>query len=76
MHEEPQVLNFGKRGAGQQLKDRMVFTIKPMINQGTRQVMTKDRKLSAQLEYTVAVTKGGMEILTLRRDEEGWDWVL
>ena len=73
-----QVLNLGKRGAGQELKEGMVFTIEPMINQGTRQVMTKDdgwtvvtkdRKLSAQFEHTVAVTKSGVEILTLRRDE-------
>ena len=73
-----QVLNLGKRGAGQELKEGMVFTIEPMINQGTRLVMTKgdgwtvvikDRKLSAQFEHTVAVTKSGVEILTLRRDE-------
>lgn len=78
MHEEPQVLNFGKRGAGQELKEGMVFTIEPMVNQGTRVVMTKedgwtvvtkDQKLSAQFEHTVAVTKSGVEILTLRRDE-------
>ncbi|AQS89881.1 type I methionyl aminopeptidase [Gluconobacter albidus] len=78
MHEEPQVLNFGKRGAGLELKEGMVFTIEPMVNQGTRLVMTendgwtvvtKDRKLSAQFEHTVAVTKNGVEILTLRRDE-------
>ena len=78
MHEEPQVLNFGKRGTGIELKEGMVFTIEPMINQGTRQVMTKDdgwtvvtkdQKLSAQFEHTVVVTKSGVEILTLRRDE-------
>lgn len=78
MHEEPQVLNFGRPATGLKLREGMVFTIEPMINQGTRRVMTesdgwtvvtKDRKLSAQFEHTVAVTRDGVEVLTLRRDE-------
>ena len=78
MHEEPQVLNFGRPGAGMKLREGMVFTIEPMVNQGTRRVstkddgwtvVTKDRKLSAQFEHTVAVTATGVEVLTLRRDE-------
>ena len=78
MHEEPQVLNFGKRGTGLRLREGMVFTIEPMVNQGTRKVstmddgwtvVTDDRKLSAQFEHTVAVTKEGVEVLTLRHDE-------
>ena len=78
MHEEPQVLNFGKRGTGLTLREGMVFTVEPMINQGTRKVstesdgwtvVTNDRKLSAQFEHTVAVAKDGVEVLTLRRDE-------
>lgn len=78
MHEEPSVLNFGRRGTGLKLREGMVFTIEPMINQGTRRVttesdgwtvVTNDRKLSAQFEHTVAVTRDGVEILTLRRDE-------
>lgn len=78
MHEEPQVLNFGRRGAGLKLREGMVFTIEPMVNQGTRKVstesdgwtvVTQDRKLSAQFEHTVAVTGSGVEVLTLRRDE-------
>jgi methionyl aminopeptidase len=56
----------------------MVFTIEPMINEGTWEVkvladkwtaVTKDRKLSAQFEHTLAVTEDGVEILTL--PEEG-----
>jgi methionyl aminopeptidase len=52
----------------------MVFTIEPMINEGTYEVevmpdqwtaLTKDRKLSAQFEHTIAVTPTGVEILTL-----------
>lgn len=78
MHEEPQVLNFGRRGTGVLLREGMVFTIEPMVNQGTRKVsteddgwtvVTNDRKLSAQFEHTVAVTAEGVEVLTLRRDE-------
>ncbi|ODR98512.1 methionine aminopeptidase [Methyloceanibacter methanicus] len=78
MHEEPQVLNFGRPGTGLRLREGMVFTIEPMVNQGTRKVatgsdgwmvVTGDRKLSAQFEHTVAVTKTGFEVLTLRRDE-------
>jgi len=78
MHEEPQVLNFGKPGTGMKLREGMVFTIEPMINQGSRKVSTArdgwtvttdDRKLSAQFEHTVAVTGTGVEVLTLRADE-------
>lgn len=80
MHEEPQVLNFGRPGSGLRLREGMVFTIEPMVNQGTRKVSTQedgwtvvtdDRKLSAQFEHTVAVTKDGVEVLTLRGDEAG-----
>lgn len=79
MHEEPAVLNFGRAGSGMKLREGMVFTIEPMINQGTRRVSTEadgwtvvtdDRKLSAQFEHTVAVTRHGVEVLTLRRDEK------
>lgn len=78
MHEDPHVLNYGRPGTGLTLREGMVFTIEPMINQGTRKVstesdgwmvVTNDRKLSAQFEHTVAVTKTGAEVLTLRRDE-------
>lgn len=78
MHEEPSVLNFGRPGTGLRLREGMVFTIEPMVNQGTRKVSTasdgwtvatNDRKLSAQFEHTVAVTGDGVEVLTLRRDE-------
>lgn len=79
MHEEPQVLNFGRPGSGMKLREGMVFTIEPMINQGTRKVstqsdgwtvVTNDGKLSAQFEHTVAVTSTGVDVLTLRRDEK------
>ncbi len=74
MHEEPQVLHFGKPGTGLILKEGMVFTIEPMLNQGVRSVRTQadgwtvvtaDGKLSAQFEHTVAVTGDGVRVLTL-----------
>ena len=78
MHEEPQILHFGKPGRGLTLREGMVFTIEPMINQGRRTVetaddgwtvTTTDGKLSAQFEHTVAVTRDGVRVLTLRPDE-------
>jgi methionyl aminopeptidase len=79
MHEAPQVLHYGKPGTGLALREGMVFTIEPMLNQGVRTVetlddgwtvVTTDRKLSAQFEHTVAVTAGGVRVLTLRPDEK------
>ena len=75
-HEEPQVLHYGKRGTGVELKPGMTFTIEPMINMGQRHcellsdgwtVVTKDGSWSAQFEHTIAVmeTDNGHEILTL-----------
>ena len=79
MHEDPQVLHFGKPGKGLTLREGMTFTIEPMINQGRAgvetgddgwTVTTIDGKLSAQFEHTVAVTKDGVRVLTLRADEK------
>lgn len=80
MHEEPNILHFGRAGAGETLKEGMTFTIEPMLNQGSAKtltlddewtVVTRDGKLSAQWEHTVAVTATGVEVLTLRQDERG-----
>lgn len=78
MHEPPQVLHYGKPGTGVVLREGMVFTIEPMINQGLRSirtrddgwtVATRDGLLSAQFEHTVAVTGNGVRVLTLRPEE-------
>lgn len=78
MHEPPQVLHWGTPRTGMVLEEGMVFTIEPMINQGRREirteddgwtVVTRDGKLSAQFEHTVAVTRGGARVLTLRAEE-------
>lgn len=78
MHEEPQILHFGRPGTGLLLREGMVFTIEPMLNRGRRgvrteedgwTVRTQDGSLSAQFEHTVAVTASGVSVLTLRDDE-------
>ncbi len=77
-HEEPQVLHFGKPGTGMQLIEGMTFTIEPMINAGKAAtklkgdgwtVETRDGRLSAQWEHTLAVTATGVEVLTARKEE-------
>jgi len=81
MHEEPQVLHYGHRGAGLELQAGMTFTIEPMINQGRAAidnhddgwtVTTRDGKLSAQCEHTVEVTETGVRVLTLREEERAF----
>lgn len=78
-HEEPQVVHYGRPNTGEVLQEGMCFTIEPMVNAGKRYskilpdqwtVVTKDRSLSAQWEHTLLVTKDGVEILTLRDDED------
>lgn len=80
-HEDPQVVHYNgyHRGNDCILQPGMTFTIEPMINAGKKEtklnkkdgwtVTTKDRRLSAQWEHTLAVTEDGCEILTLRKDE-------
>ncbi|MBH8551777.1 type I methionyl aminopeptidase [Nostocaceae cyanobacterium CENA357] len=73
-HTAPDIPHYGIRDKGKRLRPGMVFTIEPMINEGTYEVevlndgwtaVTRDRLLSAQFEHTVAVTEDGVEILTL-----------
>ncbi|MGN6224293.1 type I methionyl aminopeptidase [Pseudoxanthomonas sp.] len=79
MHEEPQILHYGNPGTGLELEEGMVFTIEPMLNEGRAAirahpdewpVYTRDGKLSAQFEHTVAVTRTGARVLTLRAGEK------
>lgn len=79
-HEEPQVLHYGKPGTGLVLEPGMTFTIEPMVNAGKRHtklntkdgwtVTTRDGRLSAQWEHTIAVTDTGCDVLTRRSDEQ------
>lgn len=79
-HEDPQVLHYGKPGAGLELQPGMCFTIEPMVNAGKQQVklkpdgwtvVTRDHSLSAQYEHTLLITESGCEVLTLRSEENG-----
>lgn len=79
MHEDPQITHYGRKGKGTTLREGMVFTIEPMVNQGRAAIkhldddwtaVTLDGSLSAQWEHTVAVTRDGYEILTLRDEEK------
>ncbi len=73
VHEEPQVLNEGKRRKGVEIKEGMVFCIEPMMSLGSSQIKqgrdgieinTADNSLSAHFEHTVAITSNGTVILT------------
>ena len=72
-HEPPNILHYGKKGEGIKLKEGMIFTVEPMINEGIYETkllkdgwaaVTKDKSLSAQFEHTVGVTSDGFEIFT------------
>ena len=72
-HEPPNVLHYGKKNTGIELKPGMTFTIEPMINAGKFDVkvlndgwtaVTKDKSLSAQFEHTLGITEDSYEIFT------------
>ncbi|MGI9415981.1 MAG: type I methionyl aminopeptidase [Hyphomicrobiales bacterium] len=72
-HDVPNILHYGRRGEGLELKPGMFFTIEPMINLGRPHVkilsdgwtaVTRDRSLSAQFEHTIGVTPDGCEVFT------------
>lgn len=73
MHEDPPVPNYGSPGKGLRLKPGLVLAIEPMVNAGTHEVevladgwtaVTKDRKLSAHFEHSVAITEDGPVVLS------------
>jgi methionyl aminopeptidase len=72
-HDNPNVLHYGKPGAGPVLQPGMFFTVEPMVNAGRYDVkvladgwtaVTRDKSLSAQCEHSVGVTDTGVEIFT------------
>ncbi len=72
-HEPPNILHYGNKNSGIELKPGMTFTIEPMINAGKYDVkmlndgwtaVTKDKSLSAQFEHTLGITENGYEIFT------------
>lgn len=73
LHEEPQILNYGKRHTGAKLVPGMVFCIEPMVSMGTEKIKkapdgfgyaTADGSLSAHFEHMIAITKNGRRVLT------------
>ncbi len=73
VHEEPYVLNYGKKGTGEILKEGMVFALEPMVVEGDFNIKyaddgwgikTMDGGLSAHFEHTVVVTKDGFDVIT------------
>lgn len=73
IHEEPMILNFGKKGTGLQLAPGMTLAIEPMVVAGDHHIevdpdgwgiRTADGSLAAHFEHTVVVTKDGCEVLT------------
>ena len=77
-HEDPQVLHYGKRGTGMELRAGMTITVEPMVNAGKAPVrllpdgwtvVTKDHSLSAQWEHTILITDSGFEVLTLSAED-------
>lgn len=73
LHEEPEVPNYGKKGQGRLMKEGLVIAIEPMVNAGKKDVMqsadgwtilTRDGKMSAHFEHSVAVRKGAADILS------------
>ena len=73
LHEEPQVPNYVGRGQNPRLKEGMVLAVEPMVCEGTYEVevlddgwtaVTRDRKLAAHFEHSIAITEDGPEVLT------------
>jgi methionyl aminopeptidase len=73
MHEDPNIPNFGRRGCGARLRNGMTICIEPMINKGSKNVVsekdgwtvrTKDRACSAHFEHCVAIRPEGPMILS------------
>lgn len=73
MHEDPEILNYGKPGRGPVLQVGMSFAIEPMITIGNYDVYvskdgwtvkTVDKSLAAHVEDTIVITEHGPQILT------------
>lgn len=74
MHEDPAIPNYGPAGTGALLREGMTIAVEPMVTEGRSALSfdpngwtarTRDGKLSAHYENTLAVTKTGAEILTI-----------
>jgi len=73
VHEEPSILNYGKRKTGLKIEQGMVICLEPMVTAGDWKIkkskdghgyITEDDSLSAHFEHTMVVTKSGCHVLT------------
>ncbi|MFZ3054735.1 MAG: type I methionyl aminopeptidase [Minisyncoccales bacterium] len=72
LHEDPDVLNYGRKNWGDIMEEGMVFCIEPMLSMGSHKIkkgkgityITEDKSLSAHFEDMVAVTADGVQVLT------------
>jgi methionyl aminopeptidase len=74
MHEDPPVPNYVESGRNPRLQAGMVLAIEPMVNEGTPDIVvdesdqwtarTRDGKLSAHFEHSVAITDDGPSVLS------------
>ncbi|MFI5333163.1 MAG: type I methionyl aminopeptidase, partial [Candidatus Babeliales bacterium] len=73
MHEEPEILNYGKPGVGPVLRPGMAFALEPMITMGHYDVYvahdgwtvkTSDKSLAAHVEDTIVITDGEPKVVT------------
>lgn len=76
LHEDPEILNYGTRHSGSEIKPGMVFCLEPMVAVGTGEIKkakdgqayeTADGSLSCHFEHTMVATKNGVQILTESR---------
>ncbi|MBI2450520.1 MAG: type I methionyl aminopeptidase [Candidatus Nealsonbacteria bacterium] len=74
LHEDPEILNYGKKGTGPKLAEGMVFCLEPMVTKGDWRIKksqdgfgfsTQDGSLSAHFEYTLAIIQNRVKILTV-----------
>ena len=73
LHEDPQIMNFGEKGRGPEIKGGMVFCIEPMITVGSCKIkrskdgfgwLASDDSLACHFEQTIAVIENGCRVLT------------
>lgn len=75
LHEDPQILNYGKRHVGPKIIEGMVFCIEPMVTMGDWHIKknedgygyeTVDGSTACHFEHTLAALKNGAKILTAK----------
>jgi methionyl aminopeptidase len=73
LHEPPEVPNHGWKWEGEKLREGMVIAIEPMTTLGRRHIrvaadqwtlLTRDGKVSAHYEHTIAIMRNKAEILS------------